>query len=352
MAQFQADAAGQAGHDFTREIAFAGRRWQLGFDTAAALQDPSQRALTYGTLVGGTGLSLLLALLVQRLTSERRRLRVQVAERAAELRGVNAELRQRLQEVHQANHAKSQFLACVSHELRTPLNAIMGFSELLQSEVLGPLGGAKNREYVDAIHAAGGRLLAQVNQVLDLSRIEAGGHDLTDTTVDVAGALHRCRQLVMHLPHGAGPAAQHADLRIEVADDLPDLRADGDAFDQILLNLVGNAVKFSPPGSPVRMIAECAADGGVAVSVIDQGPGISSFHRTRLVEPFYQVADQHSRATEGSGLGLAIVDRLLRAHGARLVIESTPGEGTTMRMRFPPERSVTTRLPVATLAPA
>jgi len=216
----------------------------------------------------------------------------------------------------------------------------MGFSEMLKSEVFGAVGSAKNREYVDDIHEAGKRLLAQVNQLLDLSRIEAGGRDLADSEIDVAAAAQSCRQLVTHLTHGAGPDAHQADVRIEVARGLPHLRADRDALDQILLNLASNAVKFSPAGAPVRIVADLARDGGIQLAVVDQGPGIPMFHQAKILEPFYQVADQHSRATEGSGLGLAIVDRLARSHGARLTIHSTPGAGTRMQLNFPPERSV------------
>jgi signal transduction histidine kinase len=334
-----ADAA-RAEAEHTREITFAGRRWLLGFSGVDAFRTPVQDALTYGTALGGAAMSLLLALLLQRLTSERRRLRAQVAARATELRGVNAELRHRLEEVREANHAKSQFLASVSHELRTPLNAILGFSEMLQSEIFGPVGSAKNREYVNDIHAAGGRLLTQVNQLLDLSRIEAGGRELQAQPVDVADALERCRQLVTHMRHGAGPAAQHAHVLIEAAAGLPWLHADPDALDQILLNLASNAVKFSPAGAPVRLRADLAEDGGLRVTVVDEGPGIPLFHHGKITEPFYQVADQHSRATEGSGLGLAIVDRLARAHGARLAINSAPGQGTAIGVHFPPARSL------------
>ena len=337
---FAAGDGAAGAHEYTSEIAFAGRRWQLGFSGMADFRSPNHQVLTYGSLFGGIALSLLLALLVQRLTSERRRLRAQVAARASELRSVNAELRHRLEEVHEANHAKSQFLASVSHELRTPLNAIMGFSEMLKSEVFGTVGSAKNREYVCDIHEAGKRLLAQVNQLLDLSRIEAGGRDLADSEVDVAAAVHGCRQLVTHMSHGAGPAADQADVRVEIARGLPALRVDADALDQILLNLASNAVKFSPPGAPVRITAEQAEDGGILLSVVDRGPGIALFHQAKVLEPFYQVADQHSRATEGSGLGLAIVDRLARAHGARLEIDSAPGKGTAMRLHFPPARTV------------
>ncbi|MDZ7712276.1 MAG: CHASE domain-containing protein [Rhodovibrio sp.] len=336
---FAAGAGTAESHEHTSEVTFAGRRWQLGFSGVSAFRSPTQKFVTYGSLLGGIVLSVLAALLIQRLTSERRRLRALVAARATELRGVNAELRHRLEEVHEANHAKSQFLASVSHELRTPLNAIMGFSEMLKSEVFGTVGSAKNREYVDDIHEAGKRLLAQVNQLLDLSRIEAGGWDLTDSEIDVQAAAQSCRQLVTHLTHGAGPDAHQADVRVEVARGLPYLRADRDALDQILLNLASNAVKFSPTGAPVRIVADLADDGGIRLAVVDQGPGIPLFHQAKILEPFYQVADQHSRATEGSGLGLAIVDRLARAHGARLTIDSAPGSGTRMHLHFPPERS-------------
>jgi signal transduction histidine kinase len=336
---FAAGAGGPESHEYSSDITFAGRRWQLGFTGIDAFRSPTQQVLTYGSLIGGSALAVLVALLVQRLTSERRRLRAQVAARATELRGVNAELRHRLEEVREANHAKSQFLASVSHELRTPLNAILGFSEMLKSEAFGAVGSAKNREYVDDIHEAGKRLLAQVNQLLDLSRIEAGGRDQVESEVDVAAAAQRCRQLVTHMSHGAGPDANQADVRLDIARGLPLLRADADALDQILLNLASNAVKFSPAGAPVWIKAAMAEDGGIQLAVIDQGPGIPLYHQSKILEPFYQVADQHSRATEGSGLGLAIVDRLARAHGARLTIHSTPGAGTRMQLHFPPERA-------------
>ncbi|WP_051431962.1 CHASE domain-containing protein [Rhodovibrio salinarum] len=340
LALFDATAKAEGAPEHTSEITFAGRRWVLSFNGEEAFHTPVQEALTYGTFLGGSALSLLLALLIQRLTSERRRLRAQVAVRAAELRGVNAELRHRLEEMNAAIHAKSQFLASVSHELRTPLNAIIGFSEMLQSEVFGALGSAKNREYVDDIHAAGGRLLSQVNQLLDLSRIEAGGRELQDQPVDVAAALYRCRQLVTHMSHGAGPAAERAKVHVEVPPDKPMLRADADSIDQILLNLASNAVKFSPPGALVRLVADYDDDGGIRLRVIDQGPGIPADHQAKITEPFYQVADQHSRATEGSGLGLTIVDRLARAHGARLLTDSVLGQGTSISVHFPSDRTI------------
>jgi signal transduction histidine kinase len=327
-----------ADYDRLTQVSFAGRRWLLGFDGLANFRTPLQQGLTYAASAGTAAIAGLLALLLHCLLGERRRLRAEVAAHSAELKRVNAELRHRLEEVHEANHAKSQFLASVSHELRTPLNAILGFSEMLQAGVFGAVTGKKNREYVDDIHAAGQRLLTQVNQLLDLSRIEAGEQELRQVPVDLAEAMARCRQLVQHVGAGGGPARVVTPVHVRADRDLPAVLGDPEAIDQVLLNLVGNAIKFSPPASPVELTAARESDGSVVVAVRDHGPGISESHLERLTEPFFQVADQHSRATEGTGLGLSIVERLVRAHGAWLEVDSELGVGTRMAIHFPRER--------------
>jgi photoactive yellow protein len=239
-----------------------------------------------------------------------------------------AELNQQLE---RSNAAKSQFLASMSHELRTPLNAIIGFSDMLGAGIAGELR-PKQTEYVGHILSAGRHLLDLVNEVLDLSRLEAGQYVLHEETVDVAAAVRDALDF-------ARPAARERAVSLidAVPAGLPALVADRRALRQILLNLLSNAVKFTLPGGRVRVEAEATAD-GLRLCVADSGVGIPADRLDDVLEPFVQVEDPYSRSREGTGLGLAIVKRLAEAHGAHLRIQSGQGEGTRAAVVFPPER--------------
>lgn len=232
-----------------------------------------------------------------------------------------------------ANRAKSQFLANMSHELRTPLNAIIGFSEMMQLQVFGPIGHARYEEYTADIHRAGSHLLAVINDILDLSKIEAGHLELKDEVVDLSDVTSSALHIIDTQARGAG-----VELNFDAAQTLPALRGERRAILQILLNLLSNAIKFTPAGGRVSVRCAQAADGTLALSVADTGIGVAPENIARVLEPFGQVADAYSRNHTGAGLGLPIAKSLVEAHGGALTLESVVGQGTTVTARFPADR--------------
>jgi signal transduction histidine kinase len=273
--------------------------------------------------------------LAGRATKEAERLRLHVTALEAkerELQATAEHLMAALDAAAAASQAKSQFLATMSHELRTPLNAIIGFSELLQAELFGPIGDKRYVSYSEDILKSGRHLLALVNDVLDFSKIDAGHLDLQDTDIDVAKALGGAVRMV------EGQAAQ-ADVALEreVALDLPSLRADERRLRQILLNLLSNAVKFTPSGGRVRVIAFEDA-GEMVIQISDTGIGMAPADIPRALERFGQLNGDLNRKYEGAGLGLPLTKKLVDLHGGRLEIESAVGEGTKVTIAFPADR--------------
>jgi signal transduction histidine kinase len=234
-----------------------------------------------------------------------------------------------------ASRAKSEFLAHMSHELRTPLNAILGFAEVMRLELLGPLREARYREYVADIYNSAQHLLSLINDVLDMSRIEAGGFRLLDEPVDLAEAAAHALAIVK-------PMAEKNAVRLLPAElsRLPRLNADGRAVRQMLINLLGNAVKFTAAGGEVRLRAELGVKGELALVVIDTGIGMTAREIADSVVPFVQVDSRLARRAPGSGLGLPITKRLVEMHGGELRLESEPGKGTTASLVFPPVRVI------------
>ena len=229
-------------------------------------------------------------------------------------------------EAERISEAKSHFLAVVSHELRTPLNAIIGFSDLMR--LMGPtLPDAKRREYVGLIHQSGSHLLAMVNDLLDASRLEAGRYELDLARTDCADAVRDCASML-------APVAQGAGVSIDVAASAAPLEADERALRQIVTNLLGNAVKFSPAGTSVRVEARKHWS-GVTLAVTDRGMGMSESEVARLGEPFTQLCEGHDRKHEGAGLGLSIVKGLVDLHGGSIRFESAPGRGTRVEVKLP-----------------
>jgi two-component system, cell cycle sensor histidine kinase PleC len=228
----------------------------------------------------------------------------------------------------EANQAKSSFLANMSHELRTPLNAIIGFSEIMKSEMFGPIGGDKYRDYCKDIHQSGQYLLDVINDILDMSKIEAGRIRLDFEQVRLGRFLHDTMRVV---------SARADDKQVELTADIAKgmrVRADQRLLKQIVLNLLSNAVKFTPEGGRITVRARPSKD-WVRIAIVDTGIGIPRTALAKLGRPFEQVESQFTKSHQGSGLGLAIARSLTELHGGTLRIRSTPGRGTLVLLRLP-----------------
>ncbi|CAN5339110.1 cell cycle histidine kinase PleC [soil metagenome] len=231
-----------------------------------------------------------------------------------------------------ANKSKSEFLANMSHELRTPLNAINGFSEIMVGEMFGPMGDARYKEYAQDILSSGQHLLALINDILDMSKIEAGKMNLKFDPMQFEDVAEDAIRLMRN-------RAEHAGLEL-IADipALPDVDADYRAVKQVLLNLLSNALKFTPRGGRITVHAELQIGGlgeRIKVSVQDTGIGIAKEDLSRLAKPFEQIESQHSKTQQGTGLGLALTKSLVEMHGGVLELASEPGVGTAVSFALP-----------------
>lgn len=226
-----------------------------------------------------------------------------------------------------ASQAKSQFLAGMSHELRTPLNAIIGFSEVMSKQMFGAIHEPHYCEYVQLIHESGEHLLELINGVLDLSKIEAGKFEIHPEPVALVLAIEESLRFVKLSAERLRIA-----LTMSIADGMPDVYADHRALRQCLINLLANAIKFTPDGGAVSVTA-ALVDGGVEIAVSDTGIGISAEDLAHLGTPYVQARTRSGE--EGTGLGLSLVKALVALHGGNVAIESAPGKGTKVRMRFP-----------------
>jgi len=236
-----------------------------------------------------------------------------------------------------ANKAKSEFLANMSHELRTPLNAINGFSEIMVGELFGPLGDRRYKDYAQDILNSGQHLLAVINDILDMSKIEAGKMNLKFDPTDLREVADDAVRLMRNRAESAG-----LQLTVDLPD-MPEIEADYRALKQILLNLLSNALKFTPRGGVVSVIGQPLRDGRgvdrVRLGVRDTGIGISREDLDRLARPFEQVESQHSKTQQGTGLGLALTKSLVEMHSGVLQIESEPGQGTLVSVLLPVRQS-------------
>ena len=232
-----------------------------------------------------------------------------------------------------ANKAKSRFLATMSHELRTPLNAIMGFSEVMEKELLGAIGNDTYREYARHIYSSGNHLLHIINEILDLSRIEAGRYDLHEETFYLTDIAEDCQRLVK-----IRADAKAIQITEEYALDLPQVWADPRAMRQICLNLLSNALKFTPKGGRVTLSVGPADDGGQVLIVKDTGPGIPKDEIPRVLQAFGQGSLAHENAEGGTGLGLPIVQNLIQLHGGLFNLKSEMRKGTEVSVTLPRKR--------------
>jgi two-component system cell cycle sensor histidine kinase PleC len=281
------------------------------------------------TLMGGLFLIVLLAALFSGFSSFATIVRTKIDSRTLETKLLEMELAASTE----ANRAKSQFLTNMSHELRTPLNAVLGFSEIIRDQSLGPSAMDNYRDYANDIHLAGEQLLRIVNDVLDISKLEAGKLELHEGEVDLRAIVQAAVNLINQSAFEVGVT-----LAIALPPELPQMMADELRVKQMLLNLLSNAVKFSHRGGTVTVGGALRADGSLAVWVSDTGIGMSETDIATAMQPFRQVANSLTRSHEGIGLGLSLVDGFVALHGGHLELTSTPSSGTTVTIVFPLER--------------
>ncbi len=262
----------------------------------------------------GTGLSLL------KSSVARTRIRAEKLEATTEL-------------AQQANTVKSQFLANMSHELRTPLNAVIGFSELIVSEAFGPINEDKYRDYAQDILESGKHLLSMINDILDMSKIEAGRYELEERPIDlnriIANAIKMCRILADE---------KNITLTCGCLSNRPVVMGDERALKQMLLNLISNGIKYTPAEGSVSVRVSLPPEGGVCIDVIDTGVGIDEELIDKVLEPFAQAGTDIHNKTEGTGLGLPIVKALAELHQADFRLSSRAGIGTTASLTLPSSR--------------
>ncbi len=256
-----------------------------------------------------------------------------IAELEAE-RAIAEAARRRAEE---ANVAKSRFLATMSHELRTPLNAVLGFSEVMSREVMGPLANPVYKDYAGSIHHSGTHLLNLINEILDLSRIEAGRYDFVEESMRLVDIVDDCRRLLKLKAEAKGLA-----VHVDFDDTLPPIRADERAIRQICLNLMSNALKFTPRGGAVALIVEESETGGQRLRVRDNGPGIPADEIPKVLEAFGQGSLAHRTAEGGTGLGLPIVRSLVELHDGRFELKSELRRGTEAIVELPVVRVIAT----------
>ena len=245
------------------------------------------------------------------------------------LRMANADLAYKAEA---ANRAKSRFLANMSHELRTPLNAIIGFAEVIHNQFKGPVGNPQYIDFARAIHESGRHLVGIINDILDLSKVEEGKLELDEEPVNIGAVVERVSRLMRQGLEGA-----ELTLSVDIATGLPDVTGDARKLDQVLLNILSNAVKFTPPGGRISIFAGRNA-GGLAIIVTDTGVGISEDELAEVLKPFVQGRDSERRLVRGTGLGLPLADQMMKLHGGSMSLASRRGEGTVVTLQLPASR--------------
>ena len=328
---------------------FAAVAWPIGVSITAALAwrgevDQSAFAMFFLIVTGCAQLfaQRLSATLRESLLSRHERLTLaadlsarnaELAQANERLGAVNVQLQETQAIAEAANKAKSEFLSNMSHELRTPLNAIIGFSEIIKDQAFGPVTQPRYIEYANDIYESGRSLLQLINDILDLSKVEAGKMELQRTFVDVGDTLSRCLRLIKE-------RASKSRVQLETAfhPSVPLLFADEVRLRQIVLNLLSNAVKFTPAGGKIKISTSVDPSGAIAITVADTGIGMSAADIKIALERFGQAVSSLSRPYEGTGLGLPLTKAMVELHGGRLDITSAPGKGTRVTVTFPPQR--------------
>lgn len=244
------------------------------------------------------------------------------------------EIRAALEKSEAASQAKSEFLANMSHELRTPLNAVLGFSEVMAQELFGPHSSNKYQDYATLIHESGAHLLDIINDLLDLAKVEAGKTELAIAPTDIAHIMNEVIEMM-----GVWAERKNHDLRLKVHDALPIVHCDRRMIKQVLVNLISNAIKFTPEGGQIVAALELAEPEGIkghiSITITDNGSGMTSEELRVAMQPFGQAQSIFSRSHEGTGLGLPLVEQFLGLHKAKMHISSEPGKGTEVRVLLP-----------------
>lgn len=345
-----------AGFATMAELKIGNRGYNIVVRPVPGTMDFDLGAVPWGVALFGLVLTSLLTRYLVVSRQKQRQIEIAVVERTAELSRANesnaqlekeilertrveAELRTAKDEAEVASRAKSEFLAMVSHELRTPLNAVIGFSEILTNEMFGPVGDERYMGYAADIRSSGLHLLSLINDILDLSKVEANSFELVEEELDVPALIDEA----LHLVEAKANAGK---IRLDpgLQPDLPALFADERAFKQVILNLLSNAVKFTPPGGRVTVSADVADEGEFIIVIVDTGIGIAEEDQERILKPFTQADSSLARRYEGTGLGLPLTKSLMELHGGRLVLESQPRKGTTVRAVFPRNRVIKKRV--------
>lgn len=266
--------------------------------------------------------------------SQRRRFQVTTIMDITLRKQMEYSLRIAKEQADAANQAKSAFLANMSHELRTPLNAIIGFSEMMIKKTFGPLGHDKYGEYMDDIHMSARHLLEIINEVLDMSKIEAGKVELDEQEIDMRALIDSIVRIMANRAFNSG-----LDIKEEIAEDLPVLYADARLVRQILINLVTNAIKYSDKKGVIEIIAHMDSHNRMVLAVQDHGVGIPRDRIAEAMQPFGQIHDPvRSNTQQGTGLGLPLTKAMAELHGATLSLESDTGQGTRVTIHFPRNR--------------
>jgi two-component system cell cycle sensor histidine kinase PleC len=260
---------------------------------------------------------------------------MELAEERRKLGIANGELTASMERAEVANHTKTLFLANMSHELRTPLNAIIGFSQIIKDQIMGPIGKTVYADYARDIQGAGEHLLEIINNLLDISKIEAGKTEISEDLLDTADIV---RASVAALRVQA--AGKKIALVTDIPPETPFIRGDALRLRQVLINLLSNAVKFTPEGGCVTVSVASDTGRGVVFTVADTGIGMSRDEIEVALEPFSQIENALVKKYEGTGLGLPLAQRLVELHGGGLIIDSAKGVGTTIRVQLPHERTV------------
>ncbi len=330
MIEDAAEVGEESVPSLSREEALA-RRLSYRADPTGSLEDwtPQGRCIVVSDhrTPSGWTLTIFSDVTEQRLAGEELRTRV------AELEMVRGTLAKAKEKAELALRTKSQFLANMSHELRTPLNAIIGFSEILKTQLFGPLGDARYRDYAQDILQSGHHLLKIINDLLDMSKIEAGKMALHDEPVELLSLIADCVRLLE-----SRAKEQDVELVLSAQAQMPLIRADELRLKQALLNIVSNAVKFTGWGGSVTIDCRTAPNGDLVISVSDTGIGMTADGIRTALEPFSQIDNALNRRFDGTGLGLPLANEFMKLHGGRLEIESRLGAGTTVRLILPVER--------------